>query len=138
METAGVWEDPLDHPETIIPIQKADADFLFVIGGQDKNLHTKHYADLAIKFLKDAGKSNYEVILFKGCKRKLIGYNTILNYLFFIHQRISKFKYYIVTTPSSVICKVNPLFFYHFTLFRSSPALSYFHTRFILFSVFFH
>ena len=67
METAGVWEDPLDHPETIIPIQKADADFLFVIGGQDKNLQTKHYADLAIKFLKDAGKSNYEVILFKGC-----------------------------------------------------------------------
>ena len=53
--------DPLEHPDTIVPIQRADAEFLFIVGGQDMNWKSKYFMDIAVDLLKAAEKSNYEV-----------------------------------------------------------------------------
>ncbi|XP_069944179.1 acyl-coenzyme A thioesterase 1 isoform X2 [Cherax quadricarinatus] len=55
------WEDPLDYPETLIPIEKADAHFLFLVGCEDRNGKSETYADQATERLRKAGRKNYEV-----------------------------------------------------------------------------
>ncbi|KAK3887154.1 hypothetical protein Pcinc_008744 [Petrolisthes cinctipes] len=58
--------NPEDYPETIIPIEKADANFLFLVGLADKNWKSELYADLAIKRLQKAGRDNYKVHKYEG------------------------------------------------------------------------
>lgn len=54
-------DDPRDHPETIIPIERAAADFLFLVSCDDRNWKSELYADMAAERLKLAGKRNYVV-----------------------------------------------------------------------------
>ncbi|XP_042218788.1 acyl-coenzyme A thioesterase 1-like isoform X3 [Homarus americanus] len=56
-----VLENPEDHPETIIPIEKADAHFLFLVGLGDKNWKSESFADQAIERLRKANCNNYEI-----------------------------------------------------------------------------
>ncbi|XP_068211022.1 acyl-coenzyme A thioesterase 1-like isoform X3 [Palaemon carinicauda] len=56
-----VLEDSLSLPEAIIPIEEADANFLFLAGCDDKNWKSVEYADRAVDRLMRAGKSNFEV-----------------------------------------------------------------------------
>ncbi|KAK4314531.1 hypothetical protein Pmani_014236 [Petrolisthes manimaculis] len=58
--------NPEDYPETIIPIEKADANFLFLVGLADRNWKSELYADLAIKRLQQAGRDNYEIHKYEG------------------------------------------------------------------------
>ncbi|KAK3896303.1 hypothetical protein Pcinc_000047 [Petrolisthes cinctipes] len=58
--------NPEDYPETIIPIEMADANFLFLVGLADKNWKSELYADLAIKRLQKAGRDNYKVHKYEG------------------------------------------------------------------------
>ena len=53
--------DPRDYPETIIPIERADANFLFLVSLDDRNWKSEMFADIAVERLKQAGKSNYMV-----------------------------------------------------------------------------
>lgn len=53
--------NPLDYPETIIPIEKANADFLFLVSQDDRNWKSEVYADIAIKLLEKAGRKNCQV-----------------------------------------------------------------------------
>lgn len=53
--------DPLDYPETVIPIEKADAHFLFLVGCADRNWKSEIYADQAVEQLKKASHNNFEV-----------------------------------------------------------------------------
>ncbi|XP_068211025.1 acyl-coenzyme A thioesterase 5-like isoform X6 [Palaemon carinicauda] len=55
-----VLEDSLSLPEAIIPIEEADANFLFLAGCDDKNWKSVEYADRAVDRLMRAGKSNFE------------------------------------------------------------------------------
>ncbi|KAK7083956.1 Acyl-coenzyme A thioesterase, partial [Halocaridina rubra] len=55
-----VLENPADYPETIIPIEKADAHFCFLVGCDDRNWKSEFHADLATSRLRGAGKNNFE------------------------------------------------------------------------------
>ncbi|XP_047491952.1 acyl-coenzyme A thioesterase 1-like isoform X2 [Penaeus chinensis] len=61
MDCFEIVHDPRDYPETIIPIEKADANFLFLVGNSDRNWKSVMYCDQAIERLKKAGRNNYEV-----------------------------------------------------------------------------
>ncbi|KAK3876949.1 hypothetical protein Pcinc_018300 [Petrolisthes cinctipes] len=65
-DTCEALLNPEDYPETIIPIEKADANFLFLVGLVDRNWKSELYADLAIKRLQQAGRDNYEVHKYEG------------------------------------------------------------------------
>lgn len=54
-------DNPRDYPETIIPIERAAADFLFLAACDDRNWKSEMYADMAVERLKQAGKRNYLV-----------------------------------------------------------------------------
>lgn len=53
--------NPDDFPETVIPIENADANFLFLAALEDRNWKSEMYADMAVKRLQQAGRNNYEV-----------------------------------------------------------------------------
>lgn len=54
---------PLSIPDkALVPVQESDSKFLFVIGGDDSNLHGELFADMVAKRMELAGKSqNCEV-----------------------------------------------------------------------------
>lgn len=61
MDCFEIVHNPEDYPETIIPIEKADANFLFLVGNADRNWKSVMYCEQAIERLKKAGRNNYEV-----------------------------------------------------------------------------
>lgn len=71
-------ENPLDYPETIIPIEKANGNFLFLVSCDDRNWKSEMYADLAVEHLEKAGRKNYLVSDF--------------NIIFIIKERINLLK----------------------------------------------
>ncbi|XP_076053242.1 acyl-coenzyme A thioesterase 5-like isoform X4 [Oratosquilla oratoria] len=66
VNVADCMYHPDDFPETIIPIEKANAEFLFLVGLDDQNWRSEIYADMASERLKKAGKANYEVLKYMG------------------------------------------------------------------------
>ncbi|XP_063864232.1 acyl-coenzyme A thioesterase 1-like isoform X4 [Scylla paramamosain] len=58
--------DPKEYPETIIPIERADANFLFLVSCDDRNWKSEMFADLAVERLRLAGKTNYTVNKYPG------------------------------------------------------------------------
>lgn len=56
-----VVNDPRDYPESFIPIEKADANFLFLVGLADRNWKSELFADLSVERLKKHGKNNFEI-----------------------------------------------------------------------------
>lgn len=61
LDTYEMLNDPLDYPETVIPIETADAHFLFLAGCDDRNWKSEVYVDQAIDRLRRANMNNYEV-----------------------------------------------------------------------------
>ncbi|XP_007886309.1 acyl-coenzyme A thioesterase 1 [Callorhinchus milii] len=61
-------ENPMaeKNKDTIIPIEKAEGQFLFVVGEDDKIWKSSYFAEQAIKRLKEHGKSNYELLSYPG------------------------------------------------------------------------
>ncbi|XP_045112618.1 acyl-coenzyme A thioesterase 1-like isoform X3 [Portunus trituberculatus] len=59
-------DDPKEYPETIIPIERADANFLFLVSCDDRNWKSEMFADLAVERLRLAGKTNYTVNKYPG------------------------------------------------------------------------
>lgn len=66
MDCFEIVHNPEDYPETIIPIEKADANFLFLVGNADRNWKSVMYCEQAIERLKKAGRNNYEVHNYPG------------------------------------------------------------------------
>lgn len=58
--------DPKEYPETIIPIERADANFLFLVSCDDRNWKSEMFADLAVEHLQLAGKTNYTINKYPG------------------------------------------------------------------------
>eukprot|EP00062_Callorhinchus_milii_P004166 gi/632942251/ref/XP_007886310.1/ PREDICTED: acyl-coenzyme A thioesterase 1-like [Callorhinchus milii] len=63
-----VMNNPMDkaNHSSIIPIEKAEGHFLFVVGEDDRNWKSKLYMEEAIKRLREHGKDNYELISYPG------------------------------------------------------------------------
>ncbi|XP_069773516.1 acyl-coenzyme A thioesterase 1-like [Narcine bancroftii] len=64
VDISEVMDNPQDeaNKESIIPLEKAEGHFLFVIGEDDKNWNTPLYAHQAVERLKENGKNNYELL----------------------------------------------------------------------------
>ncbi|RXG58627.1 Bile acid-CoA:amino acid N-acyltransferase, partial [Armadillidium vulgare] len=61
------YADPEDYPETIVPIYKSDSKFLFIIGEDDMSVHSRRYAEISAKLLREANKEkNYKICSYKG------------------------------------------------------------------------
>ncbi|KAL7641360.1 UNVERIFIED_CONTAM: hypothetical protein RMT77_008499 [Armadillidium vulgare] len=59
--------EPEDFPETIIPIYRSNAKFLFIVGEDDNNINSKKYAEISAKLLREAGKeNNYKICAYEG------------------------------------------------------------------------
>ena len=63
LDLIEVLDDSASMPEAIIPIEKADADFLFLVGTADRNWKSERHADNAVNRLLKAGRRNFEVSL---------------------------------------------------------------------------
>ncbi|XP_060684336.1 acyl-coenzyme A thioesterase 1-like [Hemiscyllium ocellatum] len=66
VDISEVTNDPMEeeNKDCIIPIEKAEGHFLFVVGEDDKNWRTPLYAQQAVEKLKENGKENYELITY--------------------------------------------------------------------------
>uniref|UniRef100_UPI00398E4CE4 acyl-coenzyme A thioesterase 1-like n=1 Tax=Pristiophorus japonicus TaxID=55135 RepID=UPI00398E4CE4 len=66
IDISEVTGNPMDeaNKDCIIPIEKAEGHFLFVVGEDDKNWNTPLYARQAVQQLKENGKENYELIVY--------------------------------------------------------------------------
>ncbi|XP_067847411.1 acyl-coenzyme A thioesterase 1-like isoform X1 [Heptranchias perlo] len=64
IDISEVTNNPMDeaNKDCIIPIEKAEGHFLFVVGEDDKNWNTPLYVQQAVEKLKENGRENYEVI----------------------------------------------------------------------------
>ncbi|XP_074091863.1 acyl-coenzyme A thioesterase 1-like [Macrotis lagotis] len=77
--SSGVYDvkealvDPLDpaYRDSIIPIEKANSHFLFVVGEDDKQWNSSLYADLAIKRLEEHGKKNYTLLSYPNAGHRI-------------------------------------------------------------------
>ncbi|XP_067847410.1 acyl-coenzyme A amino acid N-acyltransferase 1-like isoform X2 [Heptranchias perlo] len=65
--------ETLKNPNTdsIIPVEKAEGHILFVVGEDDKIWNSKHFAEEAIKRLKEHGKDNYELLSYPGTGHRI-------------------------------------------------------------------
>ncbi|XP_020842201.1 acyl-coenzyme A thioesterase 1-like [Phascolarctos cinereus] len=65
--------DPLDpaYGDSLIPIEKANSHFLFVVGEDDKQWNSSLYADLAIKRLEEHGKNNYTLLSYPNAGHRI-------------------------------------------------------------------
>ncbi|XP_066970705.1 acyl-coenzyme A thioesterase 1-like isoform X2 [Macrobrachium rosenbergii] len=64
LDCFDVLDDSLSMPEAIIPVEEADANFLFLVGRDDRNWKSVEYADHAVNRLIRAGKSNFEECIY--------------------------------------------------------------------------
>jgi len=48
LDTVDFIEDPLDHPETLLPVELIPGHVLWVVGEDDRNMHSGRFADIAL------------------------------------------------------------------------------------------
>lgn len=56
-----MMRDSLSYPETYLPLHTADAEFLFLIGLEDKNWKTNLETTRAVERMKSHGNTNMKV-----------------------------------------------------------------------------
>ncbi|XP_078262425.1 acyl-coenzyme A thioesterase 1-like isoform X1 [Rhinoraja longicauda] len=66
IDISEVTNNPMDeeNKDSIIPLEKAEGHFLFVVGEDDKNWNTPLFAQQAVERLKENGKNNYEILTY--------------------------------------------------------------------------
>ncbi|XP_054423581.1 acyl-coenzyme A thioesterase 1-like [Pteronotus mesoamericanus] len=66
-------EDPLDpaYRESRIPLEKASAHFLFIVGEDDRHWKSSLYADIAVKHLTDHGKTNFTLLSYPNAGHRI-------------------------------------------------------------------
>nr|XP_025864343.1 putative acyl-coenzyme A thioesterase 6 isoform X2 [Vulpes vulpes] len=64
----GIWENPLEesNQKSIIPFERAQGPFLFIVGMDDNNWKSSFYAQIASERLQANGKDRPEIICYKG------------------------------------------------------------------------
>ncbi|XP_069494870.1 acyl-coenzyme A thioesterase 5-like [Ambystoma mexicanum] len=65
--------DPMDpeNKQSIIPIENADGQFLFVVGEGDRNWKSSLYAQLAVSRLREHGKDNFQLLSYPGAGHRI-------------------------------------------------------------------
>ncbi|XP_069806576.1 acyl-coenzyme A thioesterase 1-like [Dendropsophus ebraccatus] len=66
-------DDPLDpaNLDCLIPVEKAQGSFMFIVGEDDLNWKSSVYAKVAMSRLQDNGKNNYEVLSYPGAGHQI-------------------------------------------------------------------
>ncbi|GAB5573009.1 acyl-coenzyme A thioesterase 6-like [Prionailurus iriomotensis] len=66
-------EDPLDpaYRESRIPLEKASAHFLFIVGEDDRHWKSSVYADIAVKHLTEHGKTNFTLLNYPNASHRI-------------------------------------------------------------------
>ncbi|XP_060118628.1 acyl-coenzyme A thioesterase 1-like [Heteronotia binoei] len=66
-------DDPKDPANSTcrIPIEKAEGNFLFVVGEDDRNWKSSLYADIAIECLRNHGKDNFTLLSYPGAGHQI-------------------------------------------------------------------
>uniref|UniRef100_A0A8C0US78 BAAT/Acyl-CoA thioester hydrolase C-terminal domain-containing protein n=1 Tax=Cyanistes caeruleus TaxID=156563 RepID=A0A8C0US78_CYACU len=65
---SDVLDDPFQAPgnQSLIPLEKAEAQFLFVLGQDDHVVKSEHYATEVCKLLQAQGKENFQILSYPG------------------------------------------------------------------------
>ena len=66
LDAHDVLENIEDQPGKQIPIEKAEADILMIVGEADRNFHSYRFADIAMRRMREAGKCNLQVKSYPG------------------------------------------------------------------------
>ncbi|KAL6486509.1 hypothetical protein MHYP_G00059010 [Metynnis hypsauchen] len=63
LDIRDALEDPMvkENRASLIPIERASSNFLFVVSEDDRNWNSAYYAEQACNILKEHGKTNYEL-----------------------------------------------------------------------------
>ncbi|XP_029787357.1 putative acyl-coenzyme A thioesterase 6, partial [Suricata suricatta] len=64
----GFWDNPLEEPNyhSIIPLERAQGPFLFIVGMDDHNWKSDFYAQIASERLEAHGKDRPQIIYYPG------------------------------------------------------------------------
>ncbi|XP_037691215.1 putative acyl-coenzyme A thioesterase 6 [Choloepus didactylus] len=68
MDFMDVWNDPLEEANhrSLIPLEKAQGPFLFIVGMDDHNWKSEFYARIASEWLQAHGKDRPQIICYPG------------------------------------------------------------------------
>ncbi|XP_033371117.1 acyl-coenzyme A thioesterase 1-like [Parus major] len=68
LDYSDVLDDPFQAPgnQSLIPLEKAEAQFLFVLGQDDHVVKSEHYATEVCKLLQAQGKENFQILSYPG------------------------------------------------------------------------
>ncbi|XP_075049439.1 acyl-coenzyme A thioesterase 1-like [Mixophyes fleayi] len=72
-DVSEALDDPLDpaNSQCLIPIEKAQGSFLFVVGENDLNWKSSVYAKAAIHRLQENGKTNFNLLTYPGAGHRI-------------------------------------------------------------------
>ncbi|KAM4690623.1 acyl-coenzyme A thioesterase 1-like isoform 1-T1 [Rhinophrynus dorsalis] len=72
-DVSEALDDPLDpaNHQSLIPLEKADGHFLFVVGEDDKNWKSSLYAKAACDRLREHGKKNFTLLSYPGAGHRI-------------------------------------------------------------------
>ncbi|KAM9202491.1 acyl-coenzyme A thioesterase 6-like isoform 5-T5 [Dugong dugon] len=68
MDCVNIWNNPLEEPDhrSLIPLEKAQGPFLFIVGKDDHNWKSEFYAHIASAWLQAHGKDRPQIIYYPG------------------------------------------------------------------------
>ncbi|XP_003408801.2 acyl-coenzyme A thioesterase 6 [Loxodonta africana] len=68
MDYVDTWNNPLEEPnrQSLIPFEKAQGPFLFIVGNDDHNWKSELYAHIASEWLQAHGKDRPQIIYYPG------------------------------------------------------------------------
>ncbi|NWI60954.1 ACOT1 thioesterase, partial [Calyptomena viridis] len=68
LDYSDVFIDPFQAPgnQSLIPIEKAEAQFLFIVGQDDHVVKSEYYATEVCKLLQAQGKKNFQILSYPG------------------------------------------------------------------------
>ncbi|KAM4663830.1 acyl-coenzyme A thioesterase 5 isoform 1-T1 [Discoglossus pictus] len=72
-DVSEALDDPLDpvNSQSLIPIEKAEGHFLFVVGEDDRNWKSSVYAKAAMDRLRKNGKENFTLLTYPGAGHRI-------------------------------------------------------------------
>ncbi|NXJ77574.1 ACOT2 thioesterase, partial [Trogon melanurus] len=68
IDPCGTYIDPFQAPgnQSLIPLEKAEAQLLFIVGQDDRMIKSEYHATEACKLLKAQGKGNFQILSYPG------------------------------------------------------------------------
>ncbi|XP_066464384.1 acyl-coenzyme A thioesterase 1-like [Eleutherodactylus coqui] len=72
-DVSEALDDPLDpaNSRCLIPVEKAQGSFMFIVGEDDRNWKSSVYAKAAVSRLQENGKNNYDLLSYPGAGHRI-------------------------------------------------------------------